>query len=453
MGVVAASTGLPLAPCAPCPRPVAPSLPLRKTRLRLPLILLIGVAALVGVRRRWRKRGDSPPVLPAPPVNGPAWFGYGRDAQHTAVSAIATQDLGRVAWSTPVDLRRSTAAALLIHYGSPLVTRQHGRRPGEDRRDRRLPVEGRAARPAPCLDAADRLPCRRTTGRRASRRARRRGQRSMRRAPAARAASRDDAEPPARVARARRSTAPPRTTRQPAAYDANVFINTPLTVDAQGNVFFGFQVTGANPAGLESGIARVDADGTGTWVSAATAAGDAGDRRRWRTNSAPALSADGSTLYVAVSNARRLAAPARLPARARQHHARARAPRSRSIDPNGRRPTRVQRRRHGVADGRPRRRRLLRRAREAVPARTTRAAGCCTSTRPARRPATPGAFGWDDTAVDRAGVDGAVVRRHVDVPADDQVQQLRRRRRRRREPARRSSIRTRPGRPDLGPAR
>ena len=36
----------------------------------------------------------------------------------------------------------------------------------------------------------------------------------------------------------------------PAAFDGSVFINTPLTADAQGNVFFGFHVTGANPAGL-----------------------------------------------------------------------------------------------------------------------------------------------------------------------------------------------------------
>ena len=64
----------------------------------------------------------SPP--PPPPVTGPAWFSYGHDAQHTAASAIATQDLGRVAWTTPVDLapQYTPAGALLTHYGSPVVT-------------------------------------------------------------------------------------------------------------------------------------------------------------------------------------------------------------------------------------------------------------------------------------------------------------------------------------------
>ena len=85
-------------------------------------------------------------------------------------------------------------------------------------------------------------------------------------------------------------------------YDATVFINTPLTVDAQGNVFFGFKVTGANAAGLVSGIARVDANGNGIWTPASTAAAD-GTIDKVAMNSAPALSPDAKTLYVAVNTA------------------------------------------------------------------------------------------------------------------------------------------------------
>jgi hypothetical protein len=50
-----------------------------------------------------------------------------------------------------------------------------------------------------------------------------------------------------------------------------------------------------------SGIARVAPDGTGTWVGAAAAAGDVTIDKP-ATNCAPALSNDGSTLYIAVNN-------------------------------------------------------------------------------------------------------------------------------------------------------
>ena len=86
----------------------------------------------------------------------------------------------------------------------------------------------------------------------------------------------------------------------PAAFDATVFINTPLTADAQGNIFFGFQVTGTNPAGLVSGIARVTPNGTGTWVGVAAAAGDPTIVKPVM-NCAPALSNDGTTIYIAAN--------------------------------------------------------------------------------------------------------------------------------------------------------
>ena len=52
----------------------------------------------------------------------------------------------------------------------------------------------------------------------------------------------------------------------PQAYDAAVMINTPLTTDSAGNIYFGFQVTGSTPLGLTSGIARIDVNGQGTWT-------------------------------------------------------------------------------------------------------------------------------------------------------------------------------------------
>jgi len=64
-------------------------------------------------------------------------------------------------------------------------------------------------------------------------------------------------------------------TNNKATYNANVYVCTPVTVDNNGDIFFGFRVTGTNPAGLTSGIARISSTGVGTWVSAASVSGSA----------------------------------------------------------------------------------------------------------------------------------------------------------------------------------
>jgi hypothetical protein len=90
----------------------------------------------------------------------------------------------------------------------------------------------------------------------------------------------------------------------------NIFINTPITPDANGDIFFGFQVTNTvtlGPPGQQitlnagGGIARIAANGTATYVQASTAANDAGITKLVH-NAAPAISNDGSTVYVAVTN-------------------------------------------------------------------------------------------------------------------------------------------------------
>src|SRR6476469_10976802 len=55
-------------------------------------------------------------------VSGPAaWMMYAGDPQHTAVSAVASEPLETIRWTTPVDLA-PPSGTILIHYGSPLVT-------------------------------------------------------------------------------------------------------------------------------------------------------------------------------------------------------------------------------------------------------------------------------------------------------------------------------------------
>lgn len=90
-----------------------------------------------------------------------------------------------------------------------------------------------------------------------------------------------------------------------AGFNSTVFVNTPITADASGNIFFGFRVQGTAPTPLgttQSGFARIDPNGSATYVLAGTAAGD-GNIARDTHNSAPAISLDGNTVYVPVKSA------------------------------------------------------------------------------------------------------------------------------------------------------
>jgi hypothetical protein len=87
-----------------------------------------------------------------------------------------------------------------------------------------------------------------------------------------------------------------------AAYNNTIFVNTPITADSHGNIYFGFRVQGTAPDPLnttQSGFARIDTNGNGTFVLAAAAANDAAIQRDSH-NVAPALSSDETTLYVVV---------------------------------------------------------------------------------------------------------------------------------------------------------
>ncbi|MBP3983270.1 hypothetical protein J5837_02440 [Pseudoxanthomonas helianthi] len=237
-------------------------------------------------------------------MTGPAWFGYGRDAQHTAASAIASQDLGHVAWTTKVDLdpQYTPAGALLTHYGSPVVTthntvvipvkktatggyRIEGRNGANGTliwsadTDYVMPPHNWLPPYSPLLTAQGRLYVPGAGGK---------------------LLVRNDGDAPNGTLAPQVFYGTAQYNANPAAFDGSVFINTPLTADAQGNVFFGFQVTGANPAGLVSGVARVAPDGTAIWVGVALAAGDSTIQKPV-LNCAPALSIDGTTVYIAAN--------------------------------------------------------------------------------------------------------------------------------------------------------
>jgi hypothetical protein len=244
----------------------------------------------------------APQGPPAPGLSGPAWPGFARDAQHSAVSAIATQDLNRISWAAPLDLvPQQTDGELLIHYGSPVITAFNTvvmpvktGPAGDFRVEARSGINGgliwseSSDYVAPPHDWLPSFNLTLTNSNRLY-------------APGSggKLLVRDDADSPAGAASSLVFYGAANYTANPAAYDATVFINTPITIDPAGNAFFGFMVTGANPAGLAGGIARVSASGDGRFVAATAAAADAA-MVKVAMNSAPALSSDLGTLYVAV---------------------------------------------------------------------------------------------------------------------------------------------------------
>jgi hypothetical protein len=245
----------------------------------------------------------SPTPAPVPVVNGPAWLSYGGDAQHSALAGIQTQDLSRIVWKTPVDIapQYSSQGYLLVHYGSPVITSKNTvvipvkRASGNLYRvEARIGGNGALAW---SMDSDYIVPEHNWTP--PYNVTLTKSNRVVMAGAGGKVFYRDDADSATSATNSFVFYSKALYTANQAAFDAGVFINTPITADNQGNLFFGYVTSGTNPAGLVSGIARIGADGAGSWVAAATAANDP-LMIKPAMGAAPAMSLDQKTVYVAV---------------------------------------------------------------------------------------------------------------------------------------------------------
>ena len=275
---------------------------LKKPARKISFLLGIGLLpllALVAAKSRSAINGSGqPPSVPT----------FGGNAQHTAIFPRAAQDLNTIHWTTSIDLNNTGAAA---HYGAPLITALN---------TILVPVKTAPSNgfQVSAFDAATGTfkytvttdyvlpnstwipvydPCVTT------------GSFGTRLYYAGRGGTVYHIDNPDSAAHG-----PPvqevfyglaNYQANAAGFNSTIFINTPLTPDSNGNIFFGFRVQGTAPAPLnttQSGFARIDPSGNAIYVLAGTAANDASITRDSH-NSAPALSNDEATLYVVAKTA------------------------------------------------------------------------------------------------------------------------------------------------------
>jgi hypothetical protein len=228
------------------------------------------------------------------------WQGHARDPQHTGLSPVSAQPLSHIHWQTPVDLHPPTGT-IFIHYGSPVITpagtvivpvktgpksfrvEAHNQKTGALIWQRPTSYQAPSTAFVPGLGPVL--------------------SRNKLYIPAAGGVLLVRDNPDQATGRVSRLVfyGENNFLADPNLYTSAVMINTPITADAAGNLYFGFVVVGTTPIGLQSGLARISADGQGSFVTASFAANDF-SITKVDTSCAPALSLDGKILYVGVNS-------------------------------------------------------------------------------------------------------------------------------------------------------
>ena len=254
--------------------------------------------------------GQAGPATAAEPI----WDGLAGNPQHTALGPVATDPLQGIRWSTPVDTSLSGSGEVLIHYGSPMVTAENtvivpvkttsaggfiiealngstgGSPIWQTSTGYTFPTPyGWTPSYSPVLTPNNVLYY-----------------------PDAGGTVDYRTNPDSAVGTTGQIafyTNINNYNNNPSAYNG-IAIDTPLTSDSSGDIYFGYRIDSPNhPAGMTDGIARIAPNGSATYMSVDAIASNPTVSANMVPgvdtvvmNSAPALSNNGKTLYVAVSN-------------------------------------------------------------------------------------------------------------------------------------------------------
>ncbi len=232
----------------------------------------------------------------------PAWSSYAGNPQHTAISSTASQDLKKLKWHTQVDLDpQYDGDELLIHYGSPVISAKNtvivpvktsasgdfrleahrgsdGKLLWKQSTDYVLPPSQWTPEFGPALTSSGRV---------------------YFAGPGGTVYWRDNVDSTTGATGQIAFYGLSKYLANKNALNSTVFIDTPITVNKAGDIFFGIQVTADNPLHLKGGIVRISASGQSTYVAASAATKDS-LIDKVAQNCAPAISFDGTILYVAM---------------------------------------------------------------------------------------------------------------------------------------------------------
>lgn len=249
--------------------------------------------------------GGTPPPPPPPPVLL-SWLNHGGNAQHSAqgTGSVAAQTLARLAWRADVDLAPTHRENLLTsgHYGTPIITSANTvLLPVRTSATGTYRIEARDGGSGSLRWKVDTdfIPLNKNYSYSIAATSAGRVYYPGR---GGKLYYRDSIDSTPGAVQTLVFYGLDKYDANKAAVDAAVVINTPVTTDAAGNAYFGFNVSTGSPAGLAGGLVRVDSSGKAVWIAAATATGET-MVSKVANSAAPALSPDGKTVYAAMTSA------------------------------------------------------------------------------------------------------------------------------------------------------
>lgn len=248
----------------------------------------------------------------------PEWYGYGGNAQHTAMWQIGSATMNQILWQTPVDTNPPYSGnELLIHYGEPAITPlnnvvipvRHGNSSpftieGHSGKDGSLLWSATSSYTQPGYDWIPSVGPTLLMPRFALSADAPIGTSNLSPGIAwpesgGRISIRSNSDGSSGTIKTIAFYGNSNYASNPGEWNSSLKICTPLTCGPDGSIYFGVRSENINPLGIGSCLAVIRPNGLGDYVPVSTMVND-GSIDRVAFNCAPAISLDGKRVYFSV---------------------------------------------------------------------------------------------------------------------------------------------------------